>query len=195
MTKKLAVLRINRDYDAKLLEELALAAVEPFNGLVEFSGVEPDVMTLQCEKQPEETPVVDWQLDIIRTKYVESERGGLVVAVMPHPMPHYNIIDLDEAAKGRTVFLSTHVPYLNPDDRESFLQYGKKLTAHGLGHLLMGSKRFLHHDKPIRTKNGAYCLMNMEDYGTDVMPFLDKLGMKFCRGCCERMEKYTAGRL
>ncbi|MFH0890014.1 MAG: hypothetical protein V1836_02625 [Candidatus Aenigmatarchaeota archaeon] len=189
MARKLTVLRINRDYDTDLLKELALAAIEPFNGLFEFSGVEHDVMMLECEKLPEETPVVDWQLDIIRTIYIESERDGFIVAIMPHPMPYYGVIDLPEAAKNRTVFLSTHVPYMDPRNSADFLHYGSRVAAHGLGHLILDSKGSYHHDKPIKTKNGAYCLMSMEDYGINIKPFLDKLGMEFCKSCSGQMRK------
>ena len=203
MKQRLVVVRLNQDYDVQLLNELVQTAISPFNELYDFAGVEPDVLVLPTvdDKSPEETPLVDWQLHIVQRNYIEPSRpDGHIITVMPHPMPYYDRIDLGEAAKGRNVFLSTHVPYLDPKDRKSFLHYGPKLVAHGLGHLLLDDEavRFMprsaHHDKPTYSKSGAYCLMNMEKY-VDAVPFLNKLDMAFCENCYSQFRTGLAKRL
>lgn len=185
MKKPLTVVRINQDYDAQLLEELASAAIGPFNGVFEFDGVAHDVVKVTFNPPLDEKGLYGWAANTIRQRFVISTQDKYVLLVMPHPMMN-EIGEPNPGLAGENVtLLSTSPEYMNPADRTQFLRYASKVAAHEFGHMFPFELE--HHERPVRTNAGKNCLM-YSDLGVNERTALDRMGMGFCDGCDYRIQ-------
>ncbi len=180
MKKPLTVVRINQDYDAQLLEELASAAIGPFNGVFEFDGVSHDVVKVTFNPPLGGDGLYGWAADVIRRRFVISNPNEYVLLVMPHPMTN-EIGEPNPGLAGENVaLLSTSAEYMNPADSKKFLRYASKVAAHEFGHMFPFGLE--NHERPVRTREGKNCLMYSEP-GVDEKTALDMMGAGFCSGC------------
>ncbi|MBI4177718.1 MAG: hypothetical protein HY516_05140 [Candidatus Aenigmarchaeota archaeon] len=180
MKKPLAVVRINHEYDARLLEELATEAIKPFNGVFEFDGVEPAVAKVTFEPPPGENGLYGWVANAIRQRFVISNPNRYVLLVMPHPMMNEGGEPNPGLGGQNVALISTAEDYMNPADRRRFLHYAGRVAAHEFGHMFPFELE--HHERPVRTAAGKDCLMYV-GRGVGDKVALDKMGMTFCGNC------------
>ncbi len=180
MKKPLVVVRVNQDYDAKLLEELGVEAVKPWNEFLEFSGVHPKVDEIAFDPPIGSDGIPLWSLDIVRRKLEYDHPDVYLLAVMPHPIGSGTKDESPGWGTCHVAFVSTHPDYMSPDNRNGFISYGKKVAAHEIGHL--DPFELEHHETPVRLPTG-YCLMYSGKNNQDIRKSLDRTAMGFCDVC------------
>ncbi len=174
MKHKLAAVRMNRNYDKRLVEELVLGALEPFGEFFEFTGVRDAVTEVTFEPSIGEDGVALWVMDLLKRR-IEYETPDHTLVVMPHRI----MTDSPGWGKGRVAFVSTHPVYMDPSDEKSFVYNGKIVAAHELMHT--DPFNLEHHETRVRTRNGN-CLMYV-GRDADALQGIRDTAMGLCNNC------------